>query len=167
MALKVASLAALQFLSSVRQGENVRRNAKFGEEFNEINAQFAEVDAIEAEKFGFTQIARYQTVIDKTLGAQKVGFAAQGVDVGFGTAAIIQKEARITGTLNKIDIEQQARERSLGFKREARSLRLRGALGVGVAESRAGAIRTQGAIAAITTGISGYNRSSSNTTEET
>ena len=126
-AYAAAGLGALQVWSGIQMGGMIRRQADLTAQISEMNAQFAEIDAWEAEKMGYTQTARYQSVIDATLDDQRAIMAAQGTDVGYGTAAELQAETRLTGFLNTLDMQQQARNQAYGFKTQASNFRLQGA----------------------------------------
>src|SRR5690606_23823666 len=76
------------------------------------------------EAFGQTQVARYQSELDKVEGATRTRLAAAGVDANVGSAAEVIDENRMVGLLNKMDIDNQARERALGYTRQAQSIRL-------------------------------------------
>lgn len=118
------AIAAFQLWSSYQQSESIRSSARLTARINELNANFIEMDAINAEKQGFSESARYQSIIDKTIGSQRASFAGQGVDVSFGTAAQVQAETRLVGFLNRMDIETAARNRALGLRIEASNVRL-------------------------------------------
>jgi len=152
-------LAAFQVYTSGIQADLIGKSAALNEKIAEANAEFAELDAFDAEIFGFTQQARYVSVIDKALSEQNVAFAAEDVDKSYGTAADIQEETRLIGVLNRMDIQKQARERALGFKRQARDFRLGGFMNRLQAGVEQQSVRLRGITGAIQTGISGYSRS--------
>lgn len=151
-------LGAFQIWASRQNAEMVLEQQELQGDINDMNAEFLELDAWEAEKFGFSQSARYQSVIDQTIGAQRTAFAGEGVDVSSGTARAIQEEARLTGTLNLIEIQRRARARAKGIRLKASNLRLGTELGSLAAASEASGIETAGILRAGQTGISGFER---------
>lgn len=151
-------VAALQIWSGFQQAEMIRQQAELQGRINELNASFAELDAFEAEKMGYTESARYQTVIDATIGEQKVAYAADNVDVTSGTAAEIQAESRFTGFLNQLDLQKQGQERARGFRTEARNIRFGTMMQRSQAGIDAAGIQRSAILSGITTGISGYSR---------
>lgn len=153
-----AVLAGYQILSGMQQADAIRENAKITKQINELNAQYAEVDAWNAEQTGATEESRYQTTIDKTLAAQKVGLAAQDVDVNFGTAAEIQAETKLTGFLNQLDIRNQAHAKALGYTAQARNYRMGGAMQSIEAEAKATATRNTAIIGGASTSLTGYEK---------
>lgn len=153
-----AALAAFQVASGFQQAQMIRENADLQNRVNDFNAAFAELDAYQAERQGFTDVSRYQTVVDKTLSDQRSAYAAQGVDVNYGTAAEVQAETRLTGILNMFDLQRQAREKAMGFKTEAINIRLQGGMRRLQSDLDASGVQRQAVIGAVSTGISGYTR---------
>jgi hypothetical protein len=150
---------ALQAYSGMQQAEGIRRQAELQQELSDMNAKYAEIDAWEAEKFGHTQAAAYAKNIDQTVGEQRVGYAAQNVDVNFGTAKEVQNEARLTGYLNTMEIQNQARKKAYGLKIEASNLRLGGTMHMIQSRMDEASAQRTGIINAATTGLSLYQRS--------
>ncbi|MCK5641238.1 MAG: hypothetical protein KAJ19_10585, partial [Gammaproteobacteria bacterium] len=114
-----AGLAAFQLAGGYFAAENIRETARLNQDIAEMNAEFAELDAYDAEIEGFSAVARYQGVVDATLGTQQAELAAADVDVNFGSAASIQEETRFIADMNKMEIINQAEEKALGYEREA------------------------------------------------
>jgi hypothetical protein len=156
--IAAAGVAALQLFQGQGQAEAIRQNAEYQRQVGDMNARFAEVDAYEAEKFGYTEVGRYQNIIDSTVGEQRANYAAQNVDVNYGTAADVQTETKLSGFLNQLELQRQAREKAMGFRREARNLRLGTSLTVTGAQTNAAAAETSGLLNAAATGLSGYER---------
>lgn len=153
-----AAMAGYQIISSMQQAEMLRQNAEISKEINEMNAQYAEMDAWNAEKDGMAQEARYQTTIDQNAGAQKVALAAQDVDINFGTAKELQNESKLAGFLNQLDIRNQAHAQALGFKNQARNLRLTGQAESASANLQANAVQNAGVMRGLETGINAYEK---------
>lgn len=147
MAAPQAGFAAAKIGIDLIGGYYASRNAEavgqFRQEVAEFNAEFAELDAYDAELDGFTQEALYQKIVDSTLSDQRASFAAADVDVNFGTAATVQGETRLQAELNRMEIQKQAREKALGFEREARDLRNQGRNARQQGETQAANIRFQ------------------------
>lgn len=153
-----AAMAAFQIGAGLQQASLIRQQARVTAMVNEMNARYVEIDAYEAEKFGDTEAAAYQNTIDETVAEQRMAFVAQGVDLTYGTAAEVQKETRLVGFLNKLDIRVQARAKALGLKREAANIRLGSQMQLSQAKINASAAVTGGAIGAANTGLSYYSR---------
>ena len=157
--IAAAALTGLQIWSGYQQANSIRDTARLNRAINAANARYAEIDAMEAEKLGYTQATRYQTVIDSTVSEQRVGYAAQGVDVSFGTAAEVQKESKLMGFLNQLEIQNVARARARGLKIEASNIRLGGQMSNIQSEINQSAARTTGLFSGLNTAV-GYFGSS-------
>lgn len=153
-----AAQAAFEIMSGLQQAELMRESGRLAQDIANMNAQFAEIDAYEAEKFGQTEAARYQTQIDSTVSDQRTIMGAQGVDLTSGTAAAIQQETKLTGFLNTLDIQAQARARALGIKRQASNIRLGGSQAMAQSELNASATTRGAIIGGARSAISGYER---------
>lgn len=154
-----AALAGLQLAGGYFASQNMKESARLNQEISDMNSQFAELDAYDAETEGYTEQARYQSVIDQTLGEQQLLMTAADVDVNYGTAASVQEETRFTAELNLMEIQKRAQEKALGYKTQAREFKTSGALQRAEADSKAGDIMFNSAVGAAQTGISGYKRS--------
>lgn len=154
-----AGLAGLQLAGSYFAAENMKETAALNREIADMNAEFAELDAYDAEIEGFSAEARYQKVIDATLGEQTAALTSAGIDITSGSARAIIDETRMIGEFNKMEIEKNAQEQALGLERQARQYALGGFLESLSAEARAEAMLFQGVISSGQTGLTGYRRS--------
>lgn len=152
-------MAALQLAGGYFASQNIKETAKLNREIAELNAEFAELDAWDSELDGLTASARHQSTIDQTVGQQQAIMAAQDVDVNYGSAASIQAETQFIGELNKMEIEKRAQEQALGYKRQARDMRLGGDMMMADAKAKAGQARFSAITGAASTGLSGYKAS--------
>lgn len=151
-------LAALQVYSSFQQAEITRQFSNLQSRVGALNAQFAELDAYKTEQAGYSTAARYGSVVDKTIGAQRSGYAEQGADVSYGTAKNVQDQTRTVGYLNQLDMIRQARERALGIQRTAINYRLGATTAQTQGSLDAGSMETAGVLQAGSTALSGYRR---------
>lgn len=152
------ALGGLQVWSGIQQAGLIKEQGKINRELAEINAAYAEADADEAEKFGYTQASRYQSTIDQTIGAQRIAFAADGIDVSSESARDLQQESKLTGFLNKLDIINHARANALGIKMQAGNIRLQGVLGELQSSLDASGAQSRALFAGIATGASGWRK---------
>lgn len=118
------AMAGVEVISGLQQADMIQRNAQLSERVNELNAKYADIDAYNARVAGYSHVARYQTVIDQTIGAQREAMAAKGQDVNFGTGAEVQAQSKLNGFLNQLDIQNQARNTAAGYTRQAMGYRL-------------------------------------------
>lgn len=153
-----AAQGAFQIASGLQQAELMRESGRLARDIAEINAKYAEIDAYEAEKFGLTEAARYQSKVNSTVSDQRTIMAAQGVDITSGTAAAIQEETKLTGFLNTLDIQAQGRARAMGLRRQASNIRLGGNQQLAQSELDAGSTVRGSTIGAVRSGLSAYER---------
>lgn len=144
MAAALFALAAFQAASAIQQADLIRENADITREIADMNAKYAMVDANQALEDGQRDIARYDTTITRTIGEQKVGFAADNVDAGYGTAAEVAKDSQVAGYLNKLDIANQANARALGLRQQSRMIALNGQMGYAQGTMNAAGTESQG-----------------------
>ena len=152
-------LAALQLAGGYFASQNIKDTAKLNRDIANMNAEFAELDAYDSEMEGYSRATRYQSVIDNTLSEQQALLTASDIDVNYGSAAEIQEETRFMGELNKMEIEKQAQEAALGYKRQARDFRIGGKLQYGADKTRAAQAMFSGVTSAAQSGLTGYQRS--------
>lgn len=157
-AVALGVVGGLQLYSGYRQSQMIMDQARLTNKINDANAKFIEMDAWEAERMGFSESARYQSVIDKTIGEQKVAFTEQNVDLTFGTVKDVQDQTKLTGFLNTLDIQTQARNKALGLKFQASNLRLGGQMGLSQASMNAYGALMGGITQGAATGISAYSK---------
>lgn len=149
-------MMTFEIINGFQQAELVRENGRITRMISDMNAEYAELDAHNVEVAGYSEVARYQTVIDQTLSEQKVANAVNDVDINFGTAAQLTAESKLNGFLNKMDIVQQAANTAMGIKNQARNIRLSGAMGQAQANLNASSVQSSAIIGAAKTGVSGY-----------
>ena len=157
----MTAVAGLQLAKGYFDAQNAKDSAELNQDIAEMNAEFAELDAYDAEVDGFTQIARYQGDVDKTLSQQRLNITAADVDINYGSAASIVEESRFVAELNKMEIEKQAQEKALGYRQQARSIRITGSAQNAAAKQRSSDDQFRSITGAISTGASGYSRSKS------
>ena len=124
MAWQYAAMAGFQVISGLQQAEMVRTQAEIQKQIDEFNAQMSEFDAWRVIGYGQTQMAQYQQQIDQTMAAGKVTAAAAGVSTTEGSIAELTAQTELTGAMNLLEIENQTREKALGYTRQARQIRM-------------------------------------------
>lgn len=104
------------------------------------NAQIAEIQAKDALARGRVEAKRARRQTEQVIGAQRTGFAAQGVDVNRGSALDIQADAAYLGELDALTIRNNAAKEAWGYRTQADDLRFQGA--VAKQEGQFGAFKT-------------------------
>lgn len=153
-----AALAGLQLLSGVQQANAIQKQAELQKQLDRFNIEQAELDAFNAEADGYTQSARYANVINEINSTQRNTYYAADVDPNFGTAKDIQEDSTVTGKLNLIDIQNQAHQQAMGYKKQANNMRGQSALNTIGAEFKAKTTRNAAILGAANTMLTGYER---------
>jgi len=107
----------------------------------DFNAQVADLQAKDAIDRGFEDESRFRSVVRGAIGAQRAGFAAANIDVGFGSAVDVQADAAMLGELDALTIRTNAAREAWGYKVTATDFRKRGEIArkEGAAMAAAGA----------------------------
>lgn len=148
----LVGVAAVGAASGIMNAQKMRSAAELQEKLNEVNAKYAELDAYKAEVYGETLVAASEKNTTNVIADQRTGFAAANVDVNYGSAKAIQDETELTGFLNSLEIQNQARQQAAGFRREARNIRTGASVQRQQADLNADAMATSSVI----NSVSGY-----------
>ena len=111
---------------------------------SETNERLAELQAKEAKRRGGADVARSRTEFRKLLGKQRASLAAQGIDIGSGSAQDIQEETQVMSKLDALTIKTNAAREAFGIRAAGEAEGVQGKL----AETEA----TTGAISTLLTG---------------
>lgn len=150
------AMAGVQLMSTLVQADAVKKQAQIQADIDAFNAELAEYDAWRIEGAGQAQIARYQTQLDQAAGSAKVAAAAVGADTKSGSLAEITGENQLTGFLNKLDMDNRIHEQAMGYKRQARNIRLQGDMRQIGAGLQANSLLVGGVAQGLGTAASGY-----------
>lgn len=108
------------------------------------NAHTADLQAADAVKRGAEEESRFRTSVRGLIGSQRAGFAGQGVAVGSGSAADVQRDSAYLGELDALTIRHNAAREAFGYTAQAEDLRK----GAGIQRKAAAAARVGGTYAA-------------------
>lgn len=142
----MAAGSALQAKGQIDAGNAAKRAGEKGQEASEssaqlmdFNADVADLQARDALERGAEDESRFRTQVRGAIGAQRAGFAAANIDVGFGSAVDVQADAAMLGELDALTIRTNAAREAWGYKVQATDLRKRGEItrkeGLNLAES--------------------------------
>jgi hypothetical protein len=109
-----------------RAGEAQQRAANSEGDLADYNAAVAELQAKDALDRGVEDEQRFRTKVRGAIGAQRAGFAASNIDVGYGSAVDVQADAAFLGELDALTIRSNAAREAWGFKVQAEDNRRRG-----------------------------------------
>lgn len=105
---------------------NAREGAANAAEL-ERSAKQADAARLDAFRQGQLAVARRRIDVGQTLAAQRVGYAAAGVDASTGTPADVAMASERMGELDALQLKANAYREAFGFQESARSLRIRAA----------------------------------------
>lgn len=148
MAWGYLALAGVQLVNGYNQAENIRESGRLQQSIAEMNAGFQELDAWNAMADGYTRAARYDAVAEQTLANQSVAYAAQNVDINYGSAAQVRRDSKIAATSNVLQLRRSGAAQALGLKLSAISTRMQGSSAYAQASSNAAATVSEGILKA-------------------
>lgn len=108
-----------------REGEAARRAAEAQAELLDYNAAVADLQAEDVIARGGEEESRFRQTIRATIGSQRAGIAAAGVDVGFGSAVDVQEDAAFLGELDALTLRTNAMREAWGYRVQAEDIRRR------------------------------------------
>jgi hypothetical protein len=87
------------------------------------NARLEQSRADDALQRGTTEAIRYQKQLSQTEGQQNAALAANGIDITFGSAAVVRGEAARAGMEDTITIYKNAAREAQGYEINAANFR--------------------------------------------
>lgn len=135
--------------SASQEADAARAQGEYEKRIADYNAKVAEEQAKDALKLGEKDVHAVNRQVDQTVGAQRVAFAAQGVDPNFGSAADVQRDARIAGSMDVMTIRNNAARQAWGYRVQAQDATMRGQFAKMAAENKASATMTTGGLKAL------------------
>lgn len=108
---------------------------------SDFNANVADLQAQDATERGAQEESRFRTQVRGAIATQRVGFAGDNIDVGYGSAADVQADAAKLGEMDALTIRQNAAREAWGYKVQSYDLRTRAGIErkTGVMQAAAGA----------------------------
>jgi hypothetical protein len=129
LALAIGGTAA-QTVGTIKAGNAARRAgqaeqnaAESQAQILEYNAAVEELRAQDAITRGAEDEQRFRSLVRGAIGAQRAGFAAGNIDVGFGSAVDVQADAAKLGELDALTIRTNAAREAWGYQVSAEDLR--------------------------------------------
>jgi len=125
--------AALNAVGSIKAGNAAKRAGQAQQDaandagdLADYNAQVADLQAQDAIARGADEEHRFRTRVRGAIGAQRAGFAASNIDVGYGSAVDVQADAAYLGELDALTIKTNAAREAWGYEVQGEDLRRRG-----------------------------------------
>lgn len=121
----------------------IRRDSMLESDRLNVNAVIADRQAADALARGRESEMRARSDTHQLRGSQRAAMAAQGIDVGEGSALDIQSETTALGELDATAIRNNAAREAFGFKAQALDFRTESAFVREAGRQRAHALRRQ------------------------
>jgi hypothetical protein len=157
LALTTAASAGSTFIGSRKAAKGVERAGAHEQAMAEQNALFAEQQAEDALMRGKEAVSRHRMDVRRFAGSQRARLAAQGIDIGVGTAADILGETSYFGELDAITLKNNALREAWGYRAQATNYRNQGGFAGLSARTQAASLRNQGWSALLTGGAQVYD----------
>ena len=119
LGIAAAAGTGIQVAGQIKAGNAAKKAGDF-------NAAVSELQAKDALARGRTDEQRFRQGVRALIGSQRAGFAAQGVDVGVGSALDVQADAAFLGELDALTIRNNAQREAWGYRIEAENYRMGG-----------------------------------------
>lgn len=136
-------MMAMMAMQAIGTGMSAYGQIRAGNQTDELfqrNAQIAEIQAQDAIARGKVEEKRARRTTEQVIGAQRTGFAGQGVDVNRGSALDVQADAAYLGELDALTIRNNAAKEAWGYRMQADDMRFQGK--VAKQEGQFGAFKT-------------------------
>ena len=124
-ALAIAS-TTLGVAGNLKEGQAARRQGMAENSLYQQNAAFADVQAADALSRGNVEESQARGDTRRLMGSQRAALAAQGIDIGDGSAGDILDESNALGELDALTIRNNARREAWGYQVQAWDLRTQG-----------------------------------------
>lgn len=120
------ALAGLNVWSGFQQADIIRQNGDLQMEIDSMNAKYARLDAQRIRQVGQAEAARYETKAQGAISTGRAAYASQGVQIGYGTAAVVESDNRTAAAVNSMRIRRNAENSAIGMESKAINLQFQG-----------------------------------------
>lgn len=148
----ISTFAAQRKQAGAIEDQGAYQSAIFSQD-----AKMAEAQAADAIARGREAELRQRTATKQFRGAQRAGFAAQGVVLDSGSARDVQEEGVAMGELDALTIRNNARREAYGFQVQAGDLARQGKLAELSARNQAASLRSESYGTLLTGAANTYN----------
>src|SRR5690606_32847520 len=121
----VASMALTAYAGNEQAKAEVEAG-RYQAEVAEVNAKQADYRAEQAGRIGAIKEEQHRAQVGRRAGSQRATLAANGVDVGSGTALALVDETYTLGEADALTVRYNAMNEAWGFREEAVDLRQQG-----------------------------------------
>ena len=110
--------AGVSYMGAQTQGQAASNAATYNAEVNANNQQMADAAAVTAQQQGAVDQQQKANQEDVLIGQQKAGLAANGIDVGSGTAVDLLADTKAAGEFDQLTITNNAARTAQGFENQ-------------------------------------------------
>lgn len=118
------AMAGVSLYSGYAQSEAEKGLGRLEESRNRFNARMAEYAAEDAIRRGDREAGKVRQMGKRVRGAQRAGFAGQGVDVNVGTPVELQEETSLLAEEDMRAVKNNAWREAFGYKVQAADYRM-------------------------------------------
>lgn len=154
-----ASSSVAGFASSWADAQSSKAQGDYQNEMSKINARYAELKADSAVKRGDREAESVKKDTKRLVGSQRAALAAQGIDIGSGSALETQEDTAMIGELEALKIKNNAWMEAFGYKMEAQNDIRSGALAKRAGQNVANTTIATGGWKAISGGLDSFSKS--------
>jgi hypothetical protein len=140
------------FQGAQRQASAASAQGQYQKTIANENSRLATVNAQDATQRGQLEEQRARLGTRQQIGSTRAGLAAQGVDIGSGSAADVQASEAGLGELDALTIRNNAAREAYGFNVEAQQATREGRLAQFAGDQAAAGYRAQG-VSTLLTGL--------------
>lgn len=123
MGTAAIAMAGMQVVQGQQQGQAEKAKAEFQANILNQNSRFAEMQAKESLRVGKEKEFESRLSGKRTIGAQRAALAAQGIELGSGSALDIQADTAAQSELDAITIRNNAFREAMGYRMRSRQLK--------------------------------------------
>jgi hypothetical protein len=112
----MVAMGGMQLLSARGQSKAIKSQAEYESQQLTFNSKVADLQARDAELRGKKEATEHKTKVKTLIGSQRAALAAQGIDVGSGSALDLQTETAEFGALDAMTIRNNAFREATGYR---------------------------------------------------
>ena len=145
LAMSAATMAAGSIASTYTQARAIKSQGAYEAQVAESNRRMAQIQAEDATRRGETEAQDYSFQVKKLLGSQRARLAAQGLDIGSGSALNVLEDTARFGALDTLAIRNNAFREAMGYEIQSAEYRSQAAMArITASQKRAQTILTGG-----------------------
>lgn len=157
-AIAQGGIAGLQLLEAKNQADSIKRQSQFEANQLEFNSQLLEFTKRDIAKQAETDKELREKQLNQMLGAQKVSFAGQGVDLDSEVVQLFERDERNLALEEVQAIKNNAWKQSMGIEIQQSDLRNQAVFTRLAGKDKARQAISSGILSAASTGISAASK---------